>query len=215
MIPTTSWTTFLTRRGIDVATSTVSRLVGGEVNDNWRIDGPGEGQQWVLRQYRRTGDAAEVECELGALNRLARSAFPTPAPVPVRVGGDDRRLWDWIDGRPAALFEFVRGQHPPERPGGYGSMDLDLGRRCARLAARMHATLADQQLPGRRHPDRDPWRRIGAFLDGDLTGHPLFADLVGPLRALRDRLEPLHGAPQEIPVGLIHNDIGPPNILIR
>lgn len=163
----------------------------------------------MLRHYQRTADAVELDCELAAVDRLACSGFPTPAPVPA---GD--RLWDVVDGRPAALFTFVPGRHPVERPDGYGSMDLAAGVRSARLAAQMHQTLMGTELPGRRAPERDPWRQIGAFLERDIATEPVFADLLDPLRQVHTRLTPLYEEPAGVPTGLIHNDITPLNVLL-
>jgi homoserine kinase type II len=207
------WAAFLRDRGVDVAAARVGRLRRGEVNDNWRIEA-GSGV-WVLRHYRVTVDAAELDCELAAVDLLARSGFPTPAPVPAVGVGDQPRLWDMVDGRPAALFLFVTGEHPPERAGGYGSMDLELGQNAARLAARMHQILDGQRLPGGRHSARDPWRQIGAFLSGPLVGSDLFAPLISPLRALHNRLAESYSGPATgLPTGLIHNDITPANLFL-
>lgn len=213
VFPSELWAAFLRDRGVDVAVAGVSRLHRGEVNDNWRIDA-GCGV-WVLRHYRMTVDAAELDCELAAVDRLARSGFPTPAPVPAVGVGDEHRLWELVDGRPAALFCFVAGAHPPERDGGYGSMDLELGQHAARLAARMHQILNGQPLPGRRNSTRDPWRQIGAFLTDPLAGDDLFAPLISPLRAVHTRLAEIYSGPAAVlPAGLIHNDITPANLLL-
>lgn len=212
MMPDKQWIPFLHDRGIDPMVSTMARLLGGEVNDNWRIDSAE--RTWVLRHYQQTSDPAEVECELAAVDHLGHSGFPTPAPVPASAVGGERRLWEPVAGRPAALFPFVHGQHPPERPGGYGSMDLELGERSARLAGRLHLTLAGSRLAGRRSQDRDPWRQISRFLASGLANHPEFAELREPLQEIRSRLEPIYRAPRDLPAGLIHNDIGPPNLLL-
>ncbi|MFC7622075.1 phosphotransferase [Microlunatus sp. GCM10028923] len=211
--PIALWASFLRDRGVDVSEIRVSRFDRGEVNDNWRIDSGSD--VWVLRHYRLTADAAELNCELAAVDRLAQAGFPTPAPVPaVRVAGE-HRLWELVDGRPAALFVFVPGQHPPERDGGYGSMDLELGQDAARLAARMHQILHGQQLPGSRHPTRDPWRQVGAFLTSPLANNDLFSPLIPPLRELHSRLAEIYSVPAPAPqAGLIHNDITPANLLL-
>lgn len=211
MFQPTQWRPVLSSRGIDVTTSVVSYLTGGEVNDNWRVD-DADGRSWVLRHYRRTSDVAEIECELAAVDLLARSGFPTPAPVP--AAGGNGRLWALVEGRPAAVFAFVEGRHPPERDGGYGSTDLDLGTRTARLVARMHLALGRTALPGLRAPSRDPWRRVTAFLGSDLAREPLFSSLVDPLRDVQERLTPLYRVPAVLPSGMIHNDVGPPNLLL-
>ena len=158
MLPVPRWSAFLAERGIDLSTSSVTRLGGGEVNLNWKISGGGS-QAWVLRQYQVTHDSGEVECELAAVAQLAASGFPTPPPLP----GRDGRLWDWVEEKPAALFEFASGHHPPQRPGGYGSLDLHLGEQAARLAAQMHRDLTAYLLPGRREAHRDPWHQLTEF----------------------------------------------------
>jgi Ser/Thr protein kinase RdoA (MazF antagonist) len=205
------WMAFLNARGIDVAAAVVTSLTGGEVNDNWRID-VADGQSWVLRHYQQTSEPAEIDCELAAVDALARSGFPTPAPV--LAFGDQGQLWGLVEGRPAAVFAFAGGRHPVEREGGYGSTDLQLGLRSAQLVGRMHLALAGKALPGRRAPSRDPWRRVTAFLESDLTHEPVFARLLDPLRDIQERLAPVYAEPTGMPFGLVHNDVGPTNLLL-
>jgi homoserine kinase type II len=207
--PIELWSEFLRARGLDAAKIIPTRLFGGEINDNWRLDIPGSDHAWVLRHYRATTDADELDCELAAVDHLAAKGFPTPSPARSADGG----LWEQIDGRPAALFTFVAGNHPPERDGGYGSLDLSVGIKAAVLAARMHVLLADVPLPGRRAPERDPWRYLGVFLAGDQVNEPLFDRLREPLQAVYERLAPVYRDPGDLPSGLIHNDITPPNLL--
>jgi Ser/Thr protein kinase RdoA (MazF antagonist) len=206
------WMAFLSARGIDVYAAVVTRLIGGEVNENWRIDVAG-GQSWVLRHYQRTSEPAEIDCELAAVDALARSGFPTPAPV--LAAGDHGQFWETVEGRPAAVFTFADGRHPVEREGGYGSTDLELGLRSAELVGRMHLALAGETLPGRRAPSRDPWRRVTAFLASDMTHEPAFARLLDPLRNVQARLAPVYAEPTGMPFGLIHNDVGPTNLLLH
>ncbi|SDS79387.1 phosphotransferase [Microlunatus soli] len=208
---------FCRRRDVDLAAGTVTRLYGGEVNDNWKIERPGASAV-VLRRYRQTVEPEELDCELAAADVLARSGFPTPAPIAVS-GESLAGRWEMVEGRPTALFDFVDGRHPVQRPGGYGSLDLELGRAAAGLAGRMQLLLAqDQQaghqLPGARSPVRDPRHRVQAFLDGDLAEQPVFGSLIAPLRDLNDRMASLSDDQEELPVGLIHNDISPPNLLL-
>jgi homoserine kinase type II len=209
--PIALWSEFLLARGLGAATTVPTRLLGGEINDNWRLDIPGSDTAWVLRHYRATTEADELDCELAAVDHLAGKGFPTPRPV----RSADGRLWDQVAGRPAALFTFVAGKHPPQRDGGYGSLDLSVGIKAAVLAARMHVVLADVPLPGRRAPERDAWRYLGAFLAGDQVNEPLFDRLRDPLHAIHERLAPVYRDPVDLPAGLIHNDITPPNLLFN
>lgn len=186
----------------------MTRLEGGEVNDNWKLTSP-DGPSWVLRQYGQTADPAELDCELAAVDALAQRGFPTPVPKAV---AEER--WQLIDDRPTALFDFVDGRHPQQRSGGYGSLDLELGRAAAGLAARMHLLLADVSLPGQRSPGRDPLHRVDGFLAGDTVERAVFGDLIMPLREIRGRVAALHDDHELLPTGLIHNDISPPNLLL-
>ncbi len=78
----------------------------------------------------------------------------------------------------------------------------------------MHLALAGKPLPGRRLSSRDPWRRVTAFLGSDLAREPLFASLLDALRDVQERLARLYRLPADLPSGLIHNDVGPPNLLL-
>ena len=206
------WAEFLGERGIDRDGVRVTRLTDGEVNQNWRIDSLTGDTSWVLRHYMRTTDLAEIECELSAVDHLGKSGFPTPAPI--HVVGTGGRLWNWLDGRPAALFPFVPGQHPDERPGGYGSLDLNLAEQCSKLAGQLHVVMDGTRLQGMRRPWRDPWKQIGAFLSSKLAANPLFTDLIGPLECVHSQLAQLYSVPNDAPWGFIHNDIRPLNVLI-
>lgn len=212
MFQPAQWTAFLSARGIDVTASVATPLTGGEVNDNWRID-DADGRRWVLRHYQQTSEPAAIDCELAAVDALARSGFPTPAPVP--AAGDHDQFWDLVEGRPAAVFTFADGRHPVERQGGYGSTDLDLGLHSAQLVGRLHLALAGKTLAGRRAPSRDPWRRVTAFLGSDISREPVFASLLDPLREVQERLAPAYAEPAGIPFGFIHNDVGPTNLLLN
>ncbi len=204
------WSAFLGDRGVDAHTVAATRLTGGEVNDNWRLTRPEPRGPVVLRHYRATVVAAELDCELAAVALLSQQGFPTPAPIP----GSGGQLWAVVDGRPAALFTFAAGQHPPRRAGGYGSMDLALGVAAAALVARMHQLLAGADLPGSRSVDRDPWHAIGEFLGGEWANHPVFAPLVEPLRATHELLAPAYADPAGLPIGVVHADVTPVNLLV-
>ena len=203
---------FLTARGVDPTNAVVGRLDGGEINDNWLIES--DGSRWVLRHYRRTRDPLEIDCERSAVDQLDRAGFPTPGPIPGVDHNGAGRLWELLDGSPAALFRFVHGDQPLQRAGGYGSFDRTLAEQCARLAATMHRTLAGKRLAGRRAPERDPWRQICSFLDSEAAGHRVFAELITPLAEVSARLASVYERPGDLPSGLIHNDIRPPNLLL-
>lgn len=110
---------------------------------------------------------------------------------------------------------FAHGRHPVEREGGYGSTSLDFGVHSAQLVGRLHLALAGKTLPGRRAPSRDPWRRVTAFLGSDVAREPVFASLLEPVREVQERLAPVYAEPAGMPFGLIHNDVGPTNLLLN
>ena len=71
------------------------------------------------------------------------------------------------------------------------------------------------ELPAQRSASRDPWRQVTEFLTGALADHGLFAELLKPLMTLHDRLASIYAhSTASVPVGFIHNDSTPSNLLI-
>ncbi|MGH3486644.1 MAG: phosphotransferase enzyme family protein [Actinopolymorphaceae bacterium] len=199
---------FLPRYGIDAATAVVAPLTRGEKNATWSVTLP-TGRRLVVRQYAAS-DADEVEYELAASEFLARQGFPTPAPVRTSAG----ELWIRLAGHPAAVFTFADGVHPPERDGGYGSFDLDLGRQAAALAAHLHVVSGGRSFPGRRSAHRDPLHQVGAFLSGPYVRLPVMQEVVDQLAPLHARIARVYDRPDGLRKGLVHLDITAANLLV-
>lgn len=221
-----SWAALLVDRGIDPAGAAATRFEGGESTEVWRIDAParpggagagGPAVTWVLRRHRPTSpaDAArgsqELDCELAAASVLASGGFPTPAPLPSRSTGE---LRGDLEGVPTTVWSFIPGHHPASLEDGYGSATRYPGPDAARLVARMHLLLEGAELPGARSVDRIPWVSVTSFLASDLRRHPVFAPLLDPLAVIHERTRAAHVDPGDLPVGLVHNDVNPGNLLV-
>lgn len=207
------WSRFLTTWGIDPALARREPLTGGLINENFLLT---EGERrFVVRSYRRTKAPDDIEYELLAVEFLRAAGFPTAGPVRSPAGA----LSGEIDGRPAAVFEYVDGIRPPSRSGGFGSFDLALGREVAGAVARMHRLTWDLHLPVRRAERADPLRRVEEFLDGvqGWRGRervPGLEELVTGLAEAAARVRSVREREKEIPSGLVHADVTETNVLV-
>lgn len=129
------------------------------------------------------------------------------------VSTSDGALYGLVEGSPVALFEFAEGQEPAERAGGYGSLDLELGQRVARVAAQMHRALWGLDLP-QRNISADPWRQVGAFLASDDVSLPIFRRFPQALQACYEAIAPTYLDGSGVPVGLVHGDLHPLNLRV-
>lgn len=178
------------------AHSSARRLPGGEDNDNVRV--MTEVGPVVVRTYLLSG-IDKVRAELALVAFLARSGFPTPAPLVA----DDGDLLVEAD-HPVALFPLVAGEVPAE-------LTEHLAGRCGELLARLHHLTTGWVDPRIPIIDRVGvlWRAIDAPVA--VTG---VADWHEDMRAFLDsRRQELAGL-ASLPAGPLHHDLHRQNILV-
>jgi homoserine kinase type II len=195
-------------RSWEISPVTVAPLLDGEKNRNWLVIST-TGLHVVARSYT-SSTFPEVEYELHATEFLAQSGFHTPAPLRT----EDGSLWDVTDGHPAAIFEYVVGQHPPEMRDGFWSSDFSLGCEAAGLAGQLHALSWRRSFPGRRTNQRDPLHQIAQFLSGPYAQLAVLREAVGELAAQYEKMVDVCANSAGLPQGLVHNDISAHNLLV-
>jgi Ser/Thr protein kinase RdoA (MazF antagonist) len=210
------WRTFLDRRIPAVSGWRAERL-NGVTNDTWKLTPADPGKtnaSYVARHYRRTQGAAELAFELAAVRYLAEQKFP----VADVVEATDGARFDHIQGRPCALFKYVKGT-AGESPGESGCADLSSGTTAARLLAQMHLIAQGQTFPGSRSEYSDPMERITKWVNSD-GADPEFLEIPGGPAFLHHLKRLLHTVDTELTqganmwVGLVHGDVAPNNLVL-
>jgi Ser/Thr protein kinase RdoA (MazF antagonist) len=216
LMPEDEWRAFLDRRIVDVSNWTAERL-NGVTNDTWKLTpaDPGKtNESYVARHYRRTQGAAELVFELAAVRYLAEQDFP----VADVVEATDGERFDYIRGRPCALFNYVNGT-AGDSPGESGCADLTSGITAARLLAQMHLVTQDRTFPGSRSERSDPMARLTQWVADD-GADPEFMDIPGGSAFLNQLLRLLHTLDSELAhdtnvwTGLVHGDVAPNNLVL-
>jgi homoserine kinase type II len=173
-------------------------IAEGVENTNFRLETVGA--RHVLTLFEARTDAASLPFCLGLTDHLAAQGFPAPRPVPGREGGWIGRL----NGRPAAVIEWLEGawlRHP----------SLDEVEVAGAMLARLH--LAAAKFAGLRENPVGPvtWRALADRSATAATGED--REILDEAEALLLRLDdPFAG---ELPVGPIHADYFPDNVLFQ
>jgi len=177
-------------------------IAEGVENTNYALQA-GAGR-FVLTLFEGRTDAAALPFCLGLTDWLAQAGLPTAQPVRDRSGA-------WLgvlNGRSAAVVEWLNGAWPrdpsPVQAQAAGAM-----------LARMHLSAAD--YPGRRaNPvGSAAWRALAQRIATRVRGQGLDHD-----RAMLDRVEAALielGDPftDDLPVGAVHADYFPDNVLFQ
>ncbi|MEQ7007431.1 phosphotransferase [Actinopolymorpha sp. B17G11] len=175
---------------------------------------PRTNASYVARHYRRTQGAAELVFELAAVRYLAEQGFPV---ADVVEAGDGARF-DYVQGRPCALFHYVAGT-AGDSPGESGCADLTSGITAARLLAQMHLVTRGRTFPGSRSERSDPLMRLTQWVRQD-GADPEFLDIPGGPAFLHHLQRLLHTLNFELAqrthmwVGLVHGDVAPNNLVL-
>lgn len=90
-------------------------IAEGVSNSNWLVEttgrsggAPGSGTRFILTLYERRIDYADLPYFLGLLDHLAAKACPVPRTMHDRSGAS----WRMVEGKAAALIEFLPGVSP-------------------------------------------------------------------------------------------------------
>lgn len=162
----------------------------------------------ILRVWKLSSPSQAI-AQLKALQRLEESGFPRPRRL--LPSSPERTLT--VADRPAALFEFIEGNHPPRNT--VQKADVELSAQIGTLVARAHVALAglehlDYRVQSYSHYLRERVSLARTLNVDDAAG----AKLSGILDIITREGQELSDNKQ-LPVGVIHDDPGPWNVLIR
>lgn len=191
----------------------LSRLAGGTVQDNWRLEldqgaGARGARQLVLRTARAKGveDSLPAGCEFAVLKAAAAAGVRVPVPLAVCTDPD-------VIGAPFFLMEFVTGESRPWKlqrmPEIMARGDAILEEIGAQLAAVQQVTPSGPGLECLKPPPRDVAREQIAEMRGYLDGHDR------PHPAIEYALRWLErNAPAPSPPVLCHGDFRFGNVML-
>lgn len=177
-------------------------IAEGVSNSNWLIETErpgGGGGRFILTLYERRIDRAELPFFLALLDHLAARGCAVPATIHARDGAS----WREVDGKAAALIEFLPGVSPSSpTPAQAQAVGAALAK--VHLAARdFPLSRADRLGPASSHANL---RALGA---GALRGiDPALA------AALDWGAEVVERWPRDLPASIIHSDLFPDNVLM-
>lgn len=177
-------------------------IAEGVSNSNWLIDTTGSGgtaARYILTMYERRIDFADLPYFLGLLDHLSAKGCPVPRTIHDRSGAAFRM----VDGKAAALIEFLPGVSPTKPDAGQAFA-------VGQVLARLHAASADY-----------PLNRVNTmgFADNlallEQCGEVGLASIDADLPAI---LEPAKAAAamdlNALPQAQIHADLFPDNVLM-
>lgn len=177
----------------------VKGIAEGVSNSNWLIET--NRSHYILTRYEHRTDPADLPYFLGLLDHLSARGCPVPRTIHDSSGGSIGQL----GGNPAALIEFLSGLSVDD-------------------PTPMQAAAVGRALAGMHHGARDyaPTREnslgskdVEAILDG--LGDPALAGIDPDLPAFvaNERAWLARNADSGFPIGTIHADLFPDNVLMR
>lgn len=186
---------FLSRYELAPATS-FKGIAEGVSNSNFLVDT--SGGRYFLTLFERNIDAADLPWFLALMTHLADKGLPVPRPVPDRTGAALQSL----NGKPACLITFLSGVSITEpTPSECRAVGEALGL--------LHKAGADFTAVRANSLGQPHWRAMAQRCDTGLEGiDPALGPLIGMGIAATDNW------PRDLPVGTIHADLFPDNVLL-
>jgi homoserine kinase type II len=177
-------------------------IAEGVSNSNWLVETSGcgdSGTRFILTLYERRIDYADLPYFLGLLDHLAAKGCPVPRTMHDSNGSS----WRMVEGKAAALIEFLPGVSPT-RPTPVQARSIGA------VLAGLH--LAAQDFPQTRANAMD-FAASAAILDA--CGAEALATIDPALPAMRDHA---HAAAaldlSALPISQTHTDLFPDNVLM-
>ena len=171
-------------------------IAEGVENSNFFLQ-TGRGR-FILTLYEKRVEARDVPFFLSLMRHLSKRGFPCPMPVADSNGA----MQAVLEGRPAALMQFLDGV----------SIHRPTARHCFQVGdilARLHLQAGDFELQRANRLGISAWRDLLQTCEKRLVSHPLVsgAELHAAMNALERRW------PQGLPQGVVHADLFPDNVL--
>lgn len=171
-------------------------IAEGVENTNYMVET--NAGRYFLTLYEKRVSEADLPFFLGLLDHLAAKHFPCPVPIHDKNEKSLRTL----NSRPAAIVSFLEGV----------SVHRPTPKHCQLLGeklARMHLAALDFKLRRKNALDVAGWHHLFAGCRHNADG---FAD--GLEKEIENDLKDLETHwPQNLPIGIIHADLFPDNVL--
>lgn len=178
-------------------------IAEGVSNSNWMIETAGrtgEGARFILTLYERRIETADLPFFLDLLDHLSAAGCPVPRTIHDRTGASFRM----VDGKAAALIEFLPGVSPT-------LPTTAQARAIGRELAKMHAAARD--FGATRPNDLGPAENFATL---EACGRDALAGIDPALPAILARARTLVAEwPDDLPRSIIHSDLFPDNVLMR
>jgi len=178
-------------------------IAEGVSNSNWLVETEGrngDGARFILTVYEERTEVRDLPFFLGLMDHLSEHGCPVPATIHDREGN----LWREIEGKAAALIEFLPGvsvSHPT----------APQAHAVGEALARVHLASADFALERANGMGPAAWQdllgRCGH--DGLMAIDPTLAVLVE-----RELAATVAAWPRDLPRSVIHADLFPDNVLM-
>jgi homoserine kinase type II len=171
-------------------------IAEGVENSNFLLET--EKGRFILTIFEKRVAREDLPFFMRVMARLASRGVPAPQPMPTRSGA----LLSEVRGKPCTIVTFLQGVSP-RRPSAAQCRSV------GRALAQMHAALADFGPARANALARDAWAPI------ILPRLPLAERLRAGLAAEIERdLDALAAWPENLPRGVIHEDLFPDNVLL-
>jgi len=178
-------------------------IAEGVSNSNWLVealDAGGTATRYILTMYEGRTEASDLPFFLGLLDHLAARSCPVPRTIHDRTGASHR----FHDGKALALIEFLPGVSVSDPTPGQA-------RAVGAALAQVHLAAADFSGTRANGMGLAAWKA----LLGDCGSDGLESIQPDLSRIVERELEMLSSAwPSNLPVGVIHADLFPDNVLM-
>jgi homoserine kinase type II len=173
-------------------------IAEGVENSNYLVDTTRG--RFILTLYEKRVDLGDLPFFFAMIDHLGKHDLPVPRALPARDGTVIHQL----EGRPACLIEFLTGvsvSHPTSAQA--FSAGAAMGR--------MHEALADFPLTRTNSMGVDTWQPLFERCGRDLDH--IAAGLYDEVGFALDQV--LAAWPAHLPIGTVHADLFPDNVLMR
>ena len=187
---------FLAAYGLP-APEAVTGIAEGIENTNYKI--MAGGTRYILTLYEARVDPTDLPYFLALMEEVAGAGLPAAKALRMKDGTNLGTL----NGRPAALIEFLSGR-PNMAPTPQDA------RKAGRVMAQFHHAAAGLKTNRPNSMGLSSWKALAARAGSELNrfGEELEAEISATIRTLEERW------PSNLPRGQIHADLFPDNLLL-
>ena len=156
--------------------------------------------RYILTLYEKRVEEKDLPFFLSLMSHLSERDFPSPTPIADREG----RVQSILEGRPAALLQFLEGV----------SIHRPAAKHCEQVGkalARLHQACEDFSPSRANGLGISSWRGLLRTCEKRLSAYP--HDIGEEVNATMESIE--QNWQDDLPTGIIHADLFPNNVLFR